>query len=130
MPDSPKSLNPYSSPNCETASRGDTIPTWPRYISFLVTSGIVLSLPPIPLFLWLAENEPFHGSARPWHLAFVGIAGIVAVFWFIWAVALVIGIAQRWVAGNAAWYLLLASVAGWISISVVYDFGYDQGWFG
>lgn len=130
MPDQPDSLNPYTSPNCETASLGEAIPGWPRYISFLIISGIVLSLPPIPLFLWLAENEPFLSTAGPSHLAFVGIAGLVAMLWMLWAAVLIFGITQRWVARNAARYLLLPCIAGWMSIYVVYEFGCDQGWFG
>ena len=130
MPNQPESLNPYTSPDCEIAPFGDAVPAWPRYISFLFISGILLSLPPIPLFLWLAENEPFLSTTRPSDLALVGIAGLVAMLWMLWAAVLIIGMTQRWVVRSAAWYLLVPCIAGWISFYVVYDFGCDQGWFG
>ena len=122
-------LNPYessatSNTDISSDSRGSA-----TIRSLLTFSGVVLALPPLPLFFWVADGEPFVGPTNYYDLSLVTFSGCVGVAWGIWASITILGIRRRWLPSVWFWTLLGAVVFGGISLFVVYCYGVDRGWF-
>ena len=99
------------------------------YRDFLFYSAVCLSFPPIPLFCWVIEEEPFVGPPSRFEWTCVAIAVGTFLFWIGWAILLVRGILINLFPSHAIWFLSIPCIAGGISLLVVYLFGFDQQWF-
>ena len=107
------------------------------YVGGLITSAVLLSLPPVPLFFWVADAEPFVGPATIKELTLVSFAALTGLAWAIWAGVVVLGAVRQ---KNGSWYfaslyavaILYAVIAGGLSFFTVYCyfFFFDAGWIG
>ena len=95
----------------------------------LLFSGVMLALPPLPLFFWVADGEPFVGPTDYFDLSLVATSGCVGVAWVAWSSVLVLGICRKRLPVTWIWTLLGSFVFGGISFVVVYCYGVDRGWF-
>ena len=90
------STNPYDPPTAETARSEDARPKkWA--IRYLWIFGVAGVLPPLPLFYWVFDGEPFVG---PWYVrdvVFCSLSAVVSVGWFIWLVIHVVAIWKGWI---------------------------------
>ena len=121
--------NPYESPASLDISPAaqSTGPYW--FVPAMAITAVALSLPPLPLFFWVADGEPFVGPPQSADVFKVAISGAVAFAWVIWSAALCFGVWRYWLLPrNLAW-ITLPLLAGGISVVVVFLYGFDQGWF-
>ena len=128
--------NPYDPPSGSSSS-GSGVPTarWPSkaspaYAVGLFFSGALLSLPPVPLFFWVADGEPFFGPAYTKDLTLVAFAALTGLAWAVWAGVIVVSVSRRKI--GLAWLLaiLYAALVGSLSFLTVYLYGSDRNWFG
>ena len=124
-------LNPYESSPTTNKSVDASIASrfWSTLRFLLTVSGVVLAMPPIPLFFWVADGEPFVGPVNYYDLTLVAITGCVGVAWGIWAFVANLGIRRRSQPSSWTRALLGAIILGGISLFVVYCYGVDRGWF-
>ena len=124
------SVNPYEPKSLvDDASVSNRI-SRPRWFVFtLIVSACVLAIPPLPLFFWVADGEPFFGPAATEDLTLVAFSGTVSVLWLVWSTLLIYGVLRQWLSSGNLWWLVLSCIGAGISILVVYLYGYDQRWF-
>jgi len=96
----------------------------------LATAFFVLALPPLPLIVWVAGDEPFYGPATTSQLAFVSIAFFDVVGWLIVSVTIIVAATCRLI--SRMWLLSFPVVFffGGLSALAIECFGSDQRWFG
>ena len=95
----------------------------------LIVSGILLSLPPLPLLFWVADGEPFFGPARSKDLLLIGFSSLIGISWVFWAGTVALGVIRKKIGMRWLLSTLYAAIAGGIAFLVVFLYGCDQKWF-
>ncbi|MEO1527135.1 MAG: hypothetical protein AAFX06_16975 [Planctomycetota bacterium] len=117
--------NPYRPPvnPLETSSTTPVERRWLRPVVLL--SAVALSIPPIPLFGWVAEDEPFLAH-DPADVRRAALSLMVGSLWVLWGMFLIYAVARRWMPWRALLFLLLPLVFGGISFFVAIAYWGDR----
>ena len=126
--------NPFESPKTIEYQTGSTkavaaATRWSWLNPVLAIAVFMLALPPIPLVLWAAGDEPFYGELTPQQLVFVRIAIWDLIGWIIVALTVVVATLTRRISVFWLLSLFLALFFGGLSFLTIEWVGSEQGWF-
>jgi hypothetical protein len=90
---------------------------------------LLLALPPLPLFIWVAEGEPFFGPIRMADLFWVVFSGAIGFYWLVWIFIVSYAIWRKLLSRRWLSVIPASIIAGSVSFLVVYLYGVDRSWF-
>ena len=123
-------MNPYKPPQAQCREIGIRVHKPSRLLRWsLIVTGLLLALPPLPLFLWVAEEEPFFGPSRMADLFWVVFSGAIGFCWVVWTIIVSIGVWNKWLSRRWLSVIPASIIAGSVSFLVVYLYGVDRSWF-
>jgi len=126
--------NPYSTPKTTTGLTARTneervVANGGLLCATLLVLALLLSIPPLPLFFWVADGEPFFGPPRYEDLILVSASAFVGFTWSVLVAVVLFNMIRRRLGKGWLFYSIYAILPGGISILVVYLYGSDQAWF-
>ncbi len=98
--------------------------TW--MIQYLWIFGVAGVLPPLPLFYWVYDGEPFVG---PWYfrdVVFCILSAAVSVGWFLWLVIHAVAIWKGWVHKMAVVLWAIPTLFSPLCLLVCYLYLHDR----